>query len=207
MALAGCALALACLVGPTPCSATALSFIGARLGMSLAAWRSLAPPEGAGPDALPSCSAGAGTGANAHIPSNTTLRAGGMVTCAYVDRVGDVALPSSFSLDAAYRADNLQFMFDDGRLFEIQFDVSIDAFNAVMSILKHQYGPPTATNRDQVRSPDSRLARVTQIWRTAGGTIMLVDPSDRLTQLEVSLTDIGRAPQVQAMSASSRARQ
>jgi len=203
MSPAGCLLVFAsCLAPVSACAATTPSFNGAQLGMSLSAWRSLAPPEGAGPDALPSCSDDSRVATIAHNPLSATLSDSGVVTCAYVDRFGHTVLPHSMRLDATYRADDVQYRFDRGRLAEIRFRASVDAFSDVMSLLERQYGPPTATVRDEVRTPDGRFARVTQIWRTADDAITLVDPSDALTQLEVSLSELGREPAIQAMAAS-----
>jgi hypothetical protein len=205
MSPADCLLAFAaCLAPASACAATPLSFNGAQLGISLAEWRSLAPPPGAGPDALPSCTDDPHVSTIAPNPLGATRRDSNVVTCAYVDRFGQMALPHAVRLDAAYSVDDLRYRFDHGRLVEIRFRASIDAFSDVMAMLKRQRGPPTATIRDEVRTPNGRSARVTEMWRTAGGAIMLVDPSDSLTQLEVSLSEPNIDAAAQPRSPTSR---
>jgi hypothetical protein len=192
MSHAACLLAVtACLIPLGARAAIPLSLDKAQLGMTLAEWRSLAPPEGAGPDASPACSDDPRIATLDHNPLSASFQPSGEETCAYVDLFGHTALPHSIRLDAHYRADNLQYLFNRGRLFEIHFSAPIDAFSDVMTMLERQYGPPTATLRDEVRAPDGRFARVTETWRSARGEIRLVDPSMALTELDVSLVAPG----------------
>lgn len=168
-------------------AATPLSFEGAQLGMTVGEWRSLAPPEGAGPDALPACSNDRRIEAVGANPLSATEAASGVVTCAYVSQFGHTVLTHSVELDARYRASDVKYLFDHGRLTEIRFSAPIDAFSDVMAMLKRECGPPTATQRDQIRTVDGRFPRVTQTWRVPGGAIKLVDPAGGLTQLQVSM--------------------
>ena len=185
LALAG-ALAMALSAHAAP-----LAFKGAELGMSIGDWRSLPPPEGVGPSATPACSGDASIARIAHNPLSATTQANGLETCAYVDVLGDTVLPHTVLLDQAYRASDLRYLFDRGRLSEIRFGASIDAFSDVMVMLRGQYGPPTSIVRDSVLTPDGRLARVTEVWRTVDGDVTLTDPSAEPTKLNVTIAGHG----------------
>jgi len=187
--IAGAVIALfACLVPIAASAATPLTFKNAQLGMTLAEWRSLAPPGGAGPDAVAACADDPRIVTLAHNPLSGTLRASDAVGCGYVDLFGDTALPHSILLDARFRANNLRYCFVRGRLAQIQFTASIDAYNNVTAMLEHQYGPPNLTKREQARGPDGRFSRVVETWRSPLGQIVLTDPSDQQTELRVSLS-------------------
>ena len=187
-------------------AATPLSFKGAQMGMTVGEWRSLAPPEGAGPDAVPACSNDPRVEAVGANPLSATVAASGVVTCSYVSQFGRTVLTHSVKLDDRYRASEVKYLFDQGRLSEIRFSAPIDAFNDVMAMLKRECGPPTLTQRDQIRTPDGRLARVTQTWRIPGGAIELVDPAGGLTQLEVSLVGPGGDRAIRAVASMGPAR-
>jgi hypothetical protein len=184
----GLAIAAA-LISVNAC-ATPLSLKGAELGMTLTEWRSLAPPEGVGPDAIPACSDDPRIATLAHNPLSAALQARGTVTCAYLDLLGHTALPNSIHLGGAYRASDLQYLFVRGRLGEIRFKASIDAYSVVTAMLEQQFGPPNQSMRDQVRTADGPFARVVQTWRSPSGEIVLADPSDEATQLQVSMSSL-----------------
>ena len=97
-------------------------------------------------------------------------------------------------LDAHYRASDLRYLFVRGRLTQVQFKASIDAYNDVTTMLEHQYGPPTRTTQEQAHGPDGRFARVIETWWSPLGQIVLTDPSDQRTELQVSLSSCGDAP-------------
>jgi hypothetical protein len=175
----------AALLAPSA-QAAPLSFMSAELGMTLPEWRSLAPPEGAGPDAQPACSDDPRIATLAHSPLSATLQASDIVDCAYVDRFGETALTHSVLLDASSRANDLRYRFIRGRLVEIRFTASVDAYNDVTALLERQYGPPNETTRDAACNTDGCFARVIQTWRSPSGGIVLVDPSDDPAQLRVS---------------------
>jgi hypothetical protein len=184
------ALACAAVLGPAA-DAAPLAFKGAELGISVGDWRSLAPPEGAGPTATPACSDDPTIVRIAHNPLSARPQPSGRETCAYVDMFGDTVLPHTIVLDHAYRASGLEYLFDQGRLSEIRFNAPIDAFSDVMVMLRGQYGPPTSTIRDSMLTPDGRLARVKATWRTVDGDVTLTDPSAELTQLNVTIAGQG----------------
>lgn len=186
-------------------AATPLSFKDAQIGMTVGEWRSLAPPEGAGPDALAACSNDPRVEAVGASRMSATETASGVVSCSYVSRFGDTVLMRSVELDARYRASDVAYLFDHDRLSEIRFTAPIDAFNDVMAMLQHHYGPPTVTQRDQIQTMDGRFARVSQTWRVPGGAIKLVDPAGGLTQLEVSMVGPGGDRAIQAVASMSSA--
>lgn len=167
-------------------AASPLAFKGAELGMTMEAWRSLSAPAGAGPQAKPICSDDARLAGDAASPLRAADKpADDVVVCSYGDVYGQDVLLRSIQLDPAYRALDVRYLFARGRLTEIQFDASIDAYDDVMNLLTKSYGPPTATIRDSIRSSIGRLERVRQAWRTPGGTIRLDDPSPTLTGMIV----------------------
>lgn len=183
------AVTIALLLGATGVLAepAPLSFKGAVLGMTLEDWRSLPPPPGAEPAAVPNCST------DKIVPNLGRVRLSGnepssdVVTCSYDDVLGSQLLPRSVLLDGNYRATNLSYLFRGGRLFDIRFDASIDAFADVMAMLKGSHGRPTSTVRDTVQTEDGQLARVRQIWSMPAGRIELVDPSNDFTKLRVDI--------------------
>jgi hypothetical protein len=162
-----------------------LSFDGAKLGMAISDWKSLAPPPGVGPDAGPVC-----TPVNQVVKPNgqalaAALRPTDLQACGYDARFGHVVLPHSIRLDQRYRATGVRYLFEHGRLGEIDFTASIDAYNDVMAMLDRAYGPPSLTTRDWTRTSMGRVPRVRQTWRTAAGAVILVDPSADPVQLRV----------------------
>jgi hypothetical protein len=150
----------------------------ARLGMSLQAWRAL-PPAGAAPGAPPSCAA---------QPSAR------IVTCTYASKVGRYVLPNAVPLDRTYQATDIRYVFDGGRLSEVAFRSSVDAYNDLTAVLDKDYGPPTRTAQDQVRSEIGPLRRVRQAWTTPTAQVLLVDPSADPTKLGVTILLKGAAP-------------
>ena len=179
----------------------AASFGGARLGITVGEWRSLPLPDGAGPQAVPACSRDEAVVRVKGNPLTATDAGDGQETCAYVSLFGDAVLLHSVSFDAAYRASDLRYVFDEGRLAEIRFDASIDAYDDVRAALGRQFGPPATTRFDRVRTPEGWLQRVRLTWPAPGGAVTLVDPVPPFTELEVRLAPRG-APAAGALAAS-----
>jgi hypothetical protein len=185
---------------PAPASAPAklasapagapLSFDGAQLGMTVAAWKSLPPPPGVGPNAAPDCGPGIVDALRAQQVKAVQPGAG-QATCAYDARFGSQVLLHSAKLDDRYRIDDLRYRFSGGRLGEVDFTASIDAYNDIVDRLSRDYGAPTATLRDEVRTPAGSFARVRQTWRTAAGVVSLTDPTDDPLRLSVRIADTG----------------
>jgi hypothetical protein len=169
-----------------PPPARSLSFDGAVLGMTIGEWRALSPPPGVGPTAAADC----GPGIVAALRESrvaAAMPAAGQTTCAYDARFGDDVLLHSARLDSRYRLDGLRYRFAGGRLREIDFTASVDAYNDIVAKLTHDYGPPTATVRDVTRTADGRFARVRQTWRAAGGVVTLTDPTANPLRLGVRI--------------------
>jgi len=165
--------------------ATPLSFDGATLGMAISDWKSLRPPPGVGADAGPLCAPVAQVTNPTHHALAVTLRPTDAQVCGYDAQFGHDVLPHSIRLDQRYRATHVRYWFVAGHLREIDFAASIDAYSDVMTMLTHEYGPPTRTIRDWTRTSMGPVPRVRQIWRTAAGTVTLVDPAPDPVQLEV----------------------
>ncbi|MBE7218643.1 MAG: hypothetical protein INR64_09255, partial [Caulobacteraceae bacterium] len=60
-------------------------------------------------------------------------------------------------LGGAYRARDLTYTFEDGRLTRIAFDASIDALPYAAAVVKRQFGAPATTRRDSIQTPDGPL--------------------------------------------------
>jgi hypothetical protein len=182
-------LAAAHLTSTSPRTTGPLSFDGAKLGMTVGEWRSLAPPPGVGPAAAADC----GSGIVAALREEriaATPPSPGRLTCAYGERFGDDILLHSAKFDDRYRLDGLRYRFVGGRLSEIDFSASIDAYNDIAAKLTHDYGPPATTVRDVMRTPARRFPRVRQTWRAPGGDISLTDPTDDPLRLGVRIASL-----------------
>jgi hypothetical protein len=183
---------LAMMTASVAAAEPAASFDGAALGMSISDWKALSPPAGVGSDAAPTCVPVTGTGHLPGPPLSAVSRPTDEEACAYDSRFGHDVLPHSIRLDARYRASGLRYLFVAGRLDEIDFDASVDAYSDVMAMLKQDFGAPTRTVRDSVRTSMGPFPRVRQTWRTPGGDINLVDPALDPVQLSVRFTAVGQ---------------
>lgn len=155
------------------------SMNGARLGMSLDAWRALPPPGEPGSHVVTECAPAP--------PRPQTPSAHPPMECRYVGRYGRFALPEAFPLSRRYLVRNPSFEFVDGRLASIRFQTSIDAFDTVMADLKRAYGPPTTLSRGSTSLRGYPVPRVTAAWTTAGARVTLTDPSPNPDRLEITV--------------------
>jgi hypothetical protein len=168
-----------------------LSFDGATLGMAISDWKSLPPPPGVGPDAGPMCAPLTQvTNPSGHALA-AALRPTDAQACGYDARFGHDVLPRSIQLDQRYRATGVRYLFVGGRLSEIDFSASIDAYNDVMAMLTQEYGPPTLTTRDSSRTSLGRFPSLRQTWRTPAGVVTLVDPAADPVQITVRFAGPG----------------
>jgi hypothetical protein len=105
-------------------------------------------------------------------------------------------------LGGGYFARDLTYRFVGGRLAQIRFNSSIDAFSWVTAQLKKDDGQPTAITRDLVAlRSGARLPHVLMTWKNGHSTIALNDPVQSLIQLSVSITrDTAAAQLAQAHS-------
>jgi len=191
-ALAGAQAAHTSALSPaqTAPPAGTLSFDGAALGMTIGAWKSLSPPPGVGPSAAADCE----PGIVAALRESRIVAATpgpGHATCAYAARFGDDVLLHSARLDDRYRIDGLRYQFTRGRLSEVDFTASVDAYNDIVMKLTHDYGAPTATERSITRAAGRRLPQVRQTWRAQGGVVTLTDPTDNPLRLSVRIAASG----------------
>jgi hypothetical protein len=175
-------------IGPPPAQASArsLSFDGAVLGMTIGEWRALSPPPGVGPSAAADCGPGIVAALRESRVAAATPAAG-QITCAYDARFGDDVLLHSAKLDDRYRIDALRYRFTGGRLSEVDFTASVDAYNDIVARLTHDYGAPTATIRGFTRTSAGRFAQVRQTWRADGGVVTLTDPTNNPLRLSVRI--------------------
>jgi hypothetical protein len=181
------------LVGPSPAQTEApVAFDGAALGMSINDWKSLPLPAGVGPDATPACAPVTTAKPIPGRPLAAMTQRVNEQACAYDARFGHDILPHSIQLDARYRATGLRYLFVAGRLSEIDFSASVDAYSDVMAMLDSGFGTPSRTVRDSVRTSVGLFPRVHQTWRTPGGDVDLVDPGPDPVALSVRFTAADR---------------
>ncbi|HEX5265113.1 MAG TPA: hypothetical protein VFW13_16400 [Phenylobacterium sp.] len=185
----GCMTAAA--MAPTAWSKDAgsasLPLEGATFGMTIDAWKALPPPPSAGPTAAPACWTHEAAVIIPGYRLSAEDRRADLTTCAYVSRYGDVVVPHSVRLDATFRADGLRFLFDKGRLADVEFRTSVDAYSDITAMITGRFGPPSRTVSDTVKTSAGRELRLRQTWRVGEGTIVLVDPSPNPTELGVDL--------------------
>lgn len=161
------------------------TFKGARMGMTIEGWRSLAPPPGIGPDSIPVCSNELRTAKWAGLRLSATEAASGVVACTYASRFGHTVLPHSVTLDTGETVDDLAFLFSRDRLTEIRFEVPVAAYDAVNGRFSADFGRPfRQISRAPVGSAGG-AARVREAWRTREGTVILTNPSEDPTQVGV----------------------
>lgn len=157
----------------------ALSFGGARLGMSKADWLQLAPSGVTTGHAAASC---------APAPAGATVQG---EVCTYATRYGQVTLPQAISLSGGYLAREPTYVFVDGRLRRIAFRTSLNAFSDLDARFTQRFGAPSQTSRRtlSIRS-GFKFDEVIRTWRAPGGTVRIVDPSTgRLDSLSVVYSD------------------
>lgn len=162
-----------------------LEFQGVALGTPLQAWlqRPLDDPGRPGLRAVCRRSAGAAAA----------------TVCRYVGRYGAVTVGESFPLAGRYRARDVAYRFVGGRLAEVDFSTSADAFNLMMARLKQRYGQPAQVVRGTASYGHGvRLPRVRVVWRLPAGEVELTDPSADPGRMAVRL----RGASVQARAAS-----
>ena len=170
-------LAPAFIATPPPATPPVLEFKGSRLGMSLAAWRS-APFPGVTPTPVrPVCSdddpAHAG---RLGLLVSATDRTASQVVCTYAfTGLGGPREPVPISDGLFARA--IRYTFRGGRLAEISYLASPNAFDALVARIDAQMGPSTSTTRDALRMRSAAwLPRVRMRWLGRAGTVTLTDP-------------------------------
>jgi hypothetical protein len=182
---------------PSLAAAAPLSLGAAQLGMTLAAWRALPAPDGAGAGAKAVCSNDAAVRGLAHdllaqaasSSAASAAQAGaGADVCGYASVAGDYVLPRQVVVDPPWRGD-VRHLFQDGRLAAIRYQTSINAYDALMAKLAPLYGAPTRTRRDRISTSLGRAPRVSQTWVTSDGRVELIDPGPDPARLLVTLSE------------------
>jgi hypothetical protein len=166
------------------------AFTGARLGMSLQAWRASPLPGPADPHIQTACAGDPGVGSSAGLEPTAAERKAGAMVCGYVARYGHALLAQGIRPAADRRPVSVRYVFVKGRLSAIRYTASRDAFDKVTHRLKAAYGSPQAVLRDQVKTEIGKLDRVRMSWAAPSGTAVLTDPADPHLDLAVEL----RAP-------------
>ncbi|HEY5410731.1 MAG TPA: hypothetical protein VIJ94_08380 [Caulobacteraceae bacterium] len=167
-------------------------FAGATLGMSLQDWRAAPFPDGPRPHVQAACSNDLGLGQTMALKPTLAERKAGAVVCGYVSRLGRYVLLQGVRPAAKRKPVQVRYVFLAGRLSEIRYRASRDAFDQVTAQLKAAYGPPRAIVRDKMRSTIGNLDRVRMTWAAPFGSAVLTDPADARLDLAVELSS--RAP-------------
>jgi hypothetical protein len=101
---------------------------------------------------------------------------------------------SPIALGGGYKARNLTFTFQQGRLVSIAFVTSMDGFDYATAALKRRFGDPGTILRNTVRTGDGgSLPHVEMIWRNGRSTIELSDPLPSNLSLSVRFSLDGAA--------------
>ncbi len=165
---------------------------GARLGMTLDAWRSL--PYRPAPDSHLTTACTTEAGSARRLEMAQTPKRPGVLSCSYVARYGRIVLQDAFPLTETFLARTPHYTFIDGQLARIEFHTSVNAFNDLDALFTARFGPPVTTVRDNLNIGHGRkLPRVRREWRNAGTAVWIVDPSERPDQLIVryGAVDVG----------------
>lgn len=163
---------------------------GARLGMSLDDWRSLPDRLWPSSHVVPSCVPDSGS---TGLSQGATSSPAGVLECSYRARDGKTLYQQSFPLFGSFVARAPSFAFVDGRLSQIRFRTSVDAFSRLDAWFTRQLGPPVQTMRDDVRFGQGfTFPRVRRHWRRGDVDVWLIDPSRRPDQLAVRYGAPGR---------------
>jgi hypothetical protein len=172
------------LVHPAQASDPApLAFKGARIGMSLQEWQAVPIPPGAGNAPERQCSDEYRVAKIAGVALGAAEVKRGVVACTYVQRFGHDILPESIDMDPGFEAQNLTYLFARGRLFEIRFNASVDAYPHLKAKLSKRFGKPVQTAVGPVGASSHNIQPRRQTWRTIAGSVTLEDPSSSMPTL------------------------
>jgi hypothetical protein len=157
----------------------ALEFQGARLGMSLKDWQAVPVPLGAGPDAIPVCTDREPSLHITSYPLSAREVRTGVVLCSYKARFGHDVLTHSIDVDRNFSAQSVAYVFRRGRLDQIRFVASTDAYGDIRRLfgLRPLSGGAAIGGRGVGR---------TRTWRVAGGAVK-IGPGPNPSELTVDL--------------------
>lgn len=175
-------------VSAAPAGGGPFAFTGARLGMSLQAWRAMPFPGRPTPRVQPICSGDPGAGQDEAIRPMANERRAGALVCSYAVRYGDVVLAQGIRPAPGRRPVMVRYVFEGGRLTDIRYTASRDVFDKVTHRLKIAYGAPREIRRDHVKTEIGKLDRVRMSWAAPSGTAVLTDPADARLDLAVELS-------------------
>ena len=177
---------------PATSSPPVLEFKGSPLGMPLAAWRG-APFPGATADVRPVCASdGAGAGRQASPIPTAGANASDLV-CTYAF-AGPSGLRVPVPIGDGFYARRIRYVFRAGRLSEISFMTSPNAFDAMVARVDAQIGPARQTTRDTARVFDRTLPRVRMRWPSPAGVVTLVDPAAQTGLIAMDYAAVAAVP-------------
>jgi hypothetical protein len=157
-----------------------LGLEGSQLGMSLREWRAVPAPPGAGPDAIRVCSDQDKIGPVPGYPLSAREIADGVVVCTFKSRFGHDVETHSIDIGAGFSGDNVVYVFRRGRLDEIRFTASTDAYGHIRNMLGLTGGPSVRPASAPYQNKRPR------IW-TVDGHKVRVAPAPNATELTVDI--------------------
>ena len=186
-AVAALALLAAGAAGAAPNPSGPFDFTGARLGAGLDQWRSQPFPGRTDPRVRPVCSTDAGAGAAGLKPTASDLKAGAVV-CGWFARYGAYLLPEGLRPAPDRRPVQVRYVFVGGRLAQIRYHASKDAFDKMTARFKAAYGQPHAVVRDSIPTELGRMDRVRMSWSSPSGSVTLTDPDGPRLETAIALS-------------------
>lgn len=157
----------------------ALGFEGARLGMTLKDWRAVPAAPGTGPDAIPICSNEDKAVRIPGYPLSVHEAATGVVVCGYKARFGHQVLNHSVNIGGSFTAQGVAYVFRRGRLDQIRFTASTDAYDDI----RNMFGLKRSSNGAGIGPQGVKRTRT---WRLRSGEVK-IGRGQNPTELTVDL--------------------
>ncbi len=154
-------------------------FKGARLGMSLADWKAMAPVAAG---AAAECSDAAGS----RMFLSDAEKGAGIVRCQYSAAGATAPIP----LGSRFTSRDYTFAFLEGRLFRIVLRAPLEARDDVAPGLEARWGKPSSQAQDTTQTEaGGTLVHQVSTWLNPAAAIVLETPADRLDELSVTYLD------------------
>ncbi len=179
-----------------PQSASVLEFKGSRLGMSLEQWRS-EPFPGAGSAVRPVCSDQGADAQRLGLQAPAKGAAATEMVCTYAFTGADGSR-EPVPITGGFYARQASYVFHGGRLGEISFTTSPDAFSAMTARIDAQLGQPRETVRDTAHVRGVAFPRVRMRWSGPAGSVTLIDPAADTTLMKLDYQAAAQASTFEA---------
>jgi hypothetical protein len=154
--------------------------------MSLDQWRS-EPFPGAGIAVRPVCSDQGADAQRLGLQATASGDAASEIVSTYAFTAVDGSR-DPVPITGGFYARQARYVFRAGRLSEISFTTSPDAFRAMTARIDAQLGQPHETVRDMAHVRGVSFPRVRMHWSGPAGTVTLVDPVGDTTLMKLDYT-------------------